>query len=361
MTLIVVEDDAILRTVPVILDPDAEAARVQAVTDFYRFDVPDFLGWRDSLRARIPGLYPAKVVFAKDQADLRSKIAEADGVIVESLTIGEPELAAAKRLKSVLRFGSLPTTVDVNACARRKIAVDVQRRRVNVAVAEHALLMMLALAKRLTETTNIVEEKTLRDHGWDPTPFDRRYTGNSNFARITGLKMLNGATLGILGLGEIGREIASRAAAFGMRILYHQRNRVSAAEEWALNATYCPLKELLGQSDFFSVNVPLNGATRGMIGAEALGQLKPGAIVVNVARAEIIDRDALLAALDSGCIGGFGLDVGYEEPTKPGDKLLSYKSVLLTPHTAIAGRDNGIADMEEMYGKMWRAISHPRD
>jgi phosphoglycerate dehydrogenase-like enzyme len=359
MTLIVVEDDAILRTVPVILDPQAEEARAQAVAEFYRHDVPDFFAWRESLRARIPGLYPAKVVFALDQQDLRAKMEEADGVIVESLTVGEPELAAAKRLKNVLKFGALPTNIDVAACARRGIAVDVQRRRVNVAVAEHALLLMLALAKRLPETAGVVEETALREKGWDPSPFDRRYTGNSNFARITGLRMLSGATLGILGLGEIGREIASRAAAFGMRVLYYQRNRAPAMEEWALGARHCPLPELLAQSDFFSVNVPLNKSTRGMIDEAALAQLKPGCIVVNVARAEIIDRDALIAALDSRRIGGFGLDVGYEEPTKPGDRLLSYDNVLLTPHTAIAGRDNGIADMEEMYGKMWRAIVSP--
>ena len=359
MTLIVVEDDAILRTVPVILDADCEEARAKAVAEFYRHDVPDFYGWRDRLRARIPGLYPAKIVFADDQADLRAKIGDAEGVIVESLSVGEPELAAAKRLKSVLRFGHLPGNVDVTACARHGVVVDVQRRRVNVAVAEHALLLMLALAKRLPETAGIVTEAELRENGWDPTPYDRRYTGNSNFARITGLKMLSGATLGILGLGEIGREIARRAAAFGMRILYHQRNRIPAVEEWSMNATYCPLPELLARSDFFSVNVPLTKATRGMIDAAALAHLKPGCIVVDVARAEIIDRDALLAALDSGRIGGFGLDVGYEEPTKPDDKLLSYPNVLLTPHTAIAGRDNGIADMEEMYGKMWRAIVSP--
>src|SRR5207248_3562684 len=124
---------------------------------------------------RIPGLFPAKVVFAMDQDDLRAKIAEADGVIIESLAIGEPELAAAKRLKSVLRFGSLPSNIDVTACAKRGIAVDVQRRHVNVAVAEHALAMMLALAKRLPDTDGIVEESALRAAGWDPTPFDRRY------------------------------------------------------------------------------------------------------------------------------------------------------------------------------------------
>src|SRR5437879_5636341 len=156
MTLIVVEDDAILKTVPVIIDPDVEPAREQAVFDFYRFDVPDFEGWRAKLRGRIPGLFPAKVVFAKDQDDLRAKIADADGVIVESLTVGEPELERAKRLKSVFKFGFLAPNIDVTACAKRKIAVDVQRRRVNVAVAEHALTLMLALAKRLPETENVV-------------------------------------------------------------------------------------------------------------------------------------------------------------------------------------------------------------
>jgi phosphoglycerate dehydrogenase-like enzyme len=145
-----------------------------------------------------------------------------------------------------------------------------------------------------------------------------------------------------------------------MKIVYYQRNRIPATEEWVLGASYAPLDEVLARSDFFSVNVPMTPATRGMIGAKELGKLKPGAIVINVARAEIIDRAALLAALDQRRIGGFGLDVGYDEPAKPDDRLLGYDNVLLTPHTAIAGRDNGLADMEEMYGKIWRAITIPR-
>ena len=92
------------------------------------------------------------------------------------------------------------------------IPVNIQKRRVNVAVAEHALTLMLALAKRLPETAGVVEEASLRAAGWDPTPFDRRYTGNSNFARIPGLKMLSGATLGILGLGKLGARAAGPGA-----------------------------------------------------------------------------------------------------------------------------------------------------
>ena len=91
----------------------------------------------------------------------------------------------------------------------------------------------------------MVEEERLRLAGFNIKPFDRRYSGNSNFARVTGLKTLNGATFGVIGLGEIGREVASRAQAFGMKVLYHQRHQLAPVDEWVLGATYCSLEELL--------------------------------------------------------------------------------------------------------------------
>src|SRR6185437_2305279 len=120
-----------------------------------------------------------------------------------------------------------------------------------------------------------VTEAALRQAGYDPTPFDRRYTGNSNFARIRGLRTLSGAVLGIVGMGEIGREIAARAAAFGMTVLYYQRHRIDPVEEAALKARYVALDELMAQADFVTPALPLDASTRGLIGPAHMRRMKP--------------------------------------------------------------------------------------
>jgi phosphoglycerate dehydrogenase-like enzyme len=114
---------------------------------------------------------------------------------------------------------------------------------------------------------------------------------------------------------------------------------------------------VLADADYVSVNLPVTPETRGLIDAGVLAMMKPGAVLVNVARAELVEREALLAALDSGRLGGFALDVGYTEPTAPDDPLLGRPNVLLTPHTAVANRWNALYDMEEMYAKLWRAVT----
>lgn len=354
--LVLVEEDAVLRSVRVVLDPDTPEEQRRAVADWYSFDEPDFDGWLKRVRQQIPGLYPAKILFVKDEADLAAKIGGADALVVESFAVGEAELAGATRLKIVQKFGGLAGNVDVAACLKRGIAVEVQRRRVNVAVAEQAMALMLALAKRVCALNGVVTERALREAGYDPTPFDRRYTGNSNFARIRGLKTLASSVLGIVGMGEIGREIAARAAAFGMTVLYHQRNRINPLEEIALKARYAGLDALMAEADFITPALPLNPSTRGLIGRAQLQRMKPGAMLVNVARGELVDHDALIEALESGLLGGFALDVGYKEPTPPDERLLAFKdrNVILMPHTAPAERQNNLNDLEEMCLKLWR-------
>ena len=156
MFRILVEDDPYLRIVPTILDPDAPEDHRKAITDFLAHDVPDFAEWCRKLRQAVPGLYPAKIELAFGQDDLRDKLPHADGLIVEGLHIGEVELAAAPRLAIVQKFGTILSNIDVAACAKRQISVSIQRRRVNIAVAEHAFTLMIALAKRLIETAGLV-------------------------------------------------------------------------------------------------------------------------------------------------------------------------------------------------------------
>jgi phosphoglycerate dehydrogenase-like enzyme len=302
-------------------------------------------------------LFPANVVMPEDDDEFRRELTDANAVIVERMPFGPAELDIAKRLKVVQKFGHIVSNIDVVACHARGVAVEVQRRRINIAVAEHAFALMIALSRRLNQLNGVIDSKRLHDAGYDTRPFDRRYVVNSNYARISGLTPMNGAVFGAIGLGEIGREVASRSSAFGMTILYHQRSRMPAVEETALGAAYVSLDELLARSDYVSIHLPINASTRGLIDRTALRRMKPGAILVNIARPDIIDRAALIEALDEGRLGGFGLDVGYEEPGRPDEPLLRYKNVILTPHTAPGSRQSVIKDVEEMCFKMWRRLT----
>jgi lactate dehydrogenase-like 2-hydroxyacid dehydrogenase len=144
-----------------------------------------------------------------------------------------------------------------------------------------------------------------------------------------------------------------------MTTLYHQRRPLSAGDEQALSARYAALAELMGQADYIVVQLPLNAQTRGIVGAELLNGVKPGAFLINCARAELVDRAALVTALEGGRLGGLALDVGYDEPARSDDPLLAFRgrpNVILMPHTAIAARENALADLERLCLNLSRAL-----
>ena len=143
-----------------------------------------------------------------------------------------------------------------------------------------------------------------------------------------------------------------------MRMLYHQRNRLSEAEEQELGVEYVSFEELLAQSDWVSIQLPITPSTRNLFDRTRLAQMKPGAFLINTARAEIVDRDAVIEALRSGHLGGFALDPLYEEPGNPDDELLSFENVILTPHTAAQPRFNALNDLEEIILRLARAIGY---
>jgi len=359
MTRIIIEEDHFLKIIPVVLDPATAEEHCGAVADFFAHDVPDFLAWCSRLRQRLPGLYPAEVVFAADETDLARKINDADGIVVEGFRIDDAILSAASRLAVVHKFGTITGNIDLVACARRGIAVPTLRRMVNVAVAEQAFALMLALAKRIGEFNGVVEEAALLQRGLRIRPRQSRHIGYSNFAGITGLKTMLGATLGIIGFGEVGREVARRARAFEMDVVYFQRTRLASSIEEEFGARYMPLHNLMARADYIQVQLPSNDQTRGLIGRDALARIKPGAVLIDVARPELIDRDALVGALDSGRLGGLGLDVLYTEPCDPAEPLLRYRdrNVILLPHTAVASRANALHDVETLCVNLWRGIT----
>lgn len=348
MPKIVAEDDVIIRTAQVILDPNADAERYAAIADYYHVDVPEFDDWVNKIRTSIPKLYPAACEMHADRESFHAALANADGVICESFTIGEAELAAAPNLKVIQKFGTDMRNIDLEACARHGVAVYALRRRVNIAVAEHAFAMMLSMAKKLCLINHRIDEASLHEIGFAARMHDTRHAAAANWGRVDGLGTLFGSTVGCLGLGEIGREVASRATAFGANVLYHQRNKLPDDINGPLGAIYCGFEELLERSDYVSIHLPNNDTTRGMIDASAFARMKDGAFLINISRAAIIDRDALMDVLKSDRLGGVALDVHYEEPAAPDEPLKNYPKALLTPHSAVASRLNAAADMEDL-------------
>ncbi|OQE24695.1 hypothetical protein PENSTE_c007G05923 [Penicillium steckii] len=200
--------------------------------------------------------------------------------------------------------------IDVSACSQKNIAVSSTPVAVNNATADVGIFLMIGALRQA-----YVPQAALRAGQWH---------GQTTLGRDPQNKVL-----GILGMGGIGREMATRAKAFGMKIQYHNRSRLSP--ELENGATYVSFDELLANSDVFSLNLALNASTRHIIGAPEFAKMKDGVVVVNTARGALIDEKALVAAIDSGKVGSAGLDVYEEEPKiEPG--LVSNPRVMLLPH-----------------------------
>jgi phosphoglycerate dehydrogenase-like enzyme len=350
--IIVVEDNNVLRLLEVLFEAQLPGERLAALDDYFAHDSVDLLLWRDSVRLRAPGLFPSTLKFVSEQHELRSSLRDADAVVVEGLEIGDVELGAAKSLKVVCKFGTVTDNINLAACEHRGVRVETVRRRTNIAVAEHSLALMLALIKKITTLNGCVTVERINAPGRSYRPYDTRHVGHNNYARQGGLRNLAGLTVGILGMGEIGREVALRARAFGLRVIYHQRRRLSPADESALAASYCALPELFSAANIVTLHLPLTRETRGLIGGELLGCMKPGSFLINTSRAQIIDRRALIDALKSGGLDGAALDVQYDEPVRSDDPLLGFENVLLTPHVAGGSRTNLTEDVEEVVLKV---------
>jgi phosphoglycerate dehydrogenase-like enzyme len=354
---ILVEDDAFTRLFSVILDPHCPPDRVDAFADFMAHDAPDFGGWLAALRRDAGHLYPATVILAKSEQDMRDHLGQSHVLVVESFRVGQADVERAGDLRIVQKFGTTLRNIDASACRGRGIKVLTIRRRANIACAEHVFALILTLARRLNELDGVASTERLAAAGHPFRPYERRHSPGGNFGRFAGLTSLYESTIGIIGLGEIGREIALRARAFGMRILYHQRTRATPDEEAALGALYVPLPELLAASDWIVPQIPGSAATAGFLGREELALLRPTAHIVNISNPNLIDRDSLLEALRERRFAGFALDPLYQEPMPPDDALFAFKNVVLSPHLAGSPRQNALADFREMITTMAKELA----
>jgi phosphoglycerate dehydrogenase-like enzyme len=356
--LVVIEDDPFLRFAALVLDPTTSQERYRAFADFFAHDVPDLDGYCARVRSGAGAFFPAEAKLVETPEEMHENLPAARALIVESFRVGPDELTVAPNLVAVQKYGTLTRNINLAACAQRGVKVLTLRRRANIGCAEVAILLMLTLAKKLNRLAGRISPEELAAEGYGLyRPFDRRHTPNSNWGRIPGIRMLFGTTLGIIGLGEIGREIALRAAAFGMRTLYYQRTALPADEERQLQVTYAGLDQLLAESDWVVPQLPGGTATRHFIDRDRLARMKAGACLVNIAQADIVDRVALIAALQSGRLGGFALDPQYEAPGRADDELKRFKNVVLSPHLGGSPRFNALDDIEDLVTGLARAIA----
>jgi phosphogluconate 2-dehydrogenase len=245
--------------------------------------------------------------------------------------VGERELSAAPHVRLIQRYGGREDGIDLSAATGAGVAVAVMPLRGCIAVAECAMTLVLALSKQLVRAHELTVSGAYRDRGLVPEMTGQRKHA-FQWMGIEGLFELSGRTLGVVGFGEIGTEVARRAQAFGMEVVYTKRTPLPEALESRLEATWKPLEELLACSDVVVVAAPHTAETERMIGVPQLAAMRRSAILVNVSRGGLIDEDALVTALREHRIAGAGLDVFVQEPVPFDHPLLSLGNVILTPH-----------------------------
>ena len=246
---------------------------------------------------------------------------------------------AAPKLRLVQLLSAGYDAVDIEAARRAKVPVSNNGGANAISVAEHAVMLMLTVARRVVWQHANVSGGRWRGNGPPPVMYE-----------------VYDKTLGIIGLGNIGRKVARRAQAFGMKVEYYDIKRLTEDEEDALGVKFRLLRELLRRSDFVSLHVPLNASTKHMIGAAELALLKPSAILVNTSRGPVIDEAALAKALEAKKFFGAGLDVFDEEPPPSNNPLFKLDNVVLTAHFAGPTSDNHLARFRNAFDNVERMI-----
>jgi phosphoglycerate dehydrogenase-like enzyme len=263
--------------------------------------------------------YDVALIPHEDRDGLRIALATADALVTRRVDVSEALLEGTRSLKLIQQVGTGTDRIDLAAAARCGVAVANTPGAPSPAVVEHAFLLILAALRNLP-----AQLAAMRAGGWSgPDVWEGRELG--------------GSTLGVLGYGVIGRSIADRALAFGARVIVTTRTRPA---EPIAGVSFVGLDVLLRESDVLVLAPALTPETRGLISREAIAAMKPGAILVNIARGAVVDEAALLDALQTGHLGAAALDAFVEEPLPADSPFRFLPSVIATPHTAGSSRQS---------------------
>jgi phosphoglycerate dehydrogenase-like enzyme len=255
--------------------------------------------------------------------------------------IGKELIKPAKKLKLIQRLGAGYDNVDLAAAKAHGVPVANIPGANSVAVAEHAVMLMIALLKRLAESHN-----TMAAGEWRMTEL-----------LFKGMYELWGKTVGIVGLGHIGKALAQRLTGFEVTTLYNDILDFPPELEKKLNVKKVPFEQLLAESDIVTMHVPLTNLTRDMMSKKQFNMMKSTALFLNTARGEVVDEAALAEALNSGTIAGAAIDVFKEEPPRPDSPLLKADNILLTPHTAGVTREVSMRFITESFANLKRVAA----
>ncbi len=252
--------------------------------------------------------------------ELSKHVGDLDAIIIRSATkVRKDMIDAAKNLKAIGRAGVGLDNVDVEYAKSKGIKVINTPGATSISVAELTIGLILAVMRKIAYA-----DREMRKGSWPKK-------------KCKGIEMY-GKTLGIIGIGRIGREVAKRAKAFGMRIVYYDVYRPDENTEKELGLEYRDLDTLISEADVITLHVPLVPETKHLINAERISKMKDGAIIINAARGGIVDEDALYDALKSGKLYGAALDVYENEPLKE-SKLFELDNVVLTPHIGAQAKE----------------------
>ena len=246
------------------------------------------------------------------------KLAEVEVLLIRSKTkVTKEYLDGAPKLRLVIRGGVGLDNVDLDACKARGIEVKNTPRASSVAVAELAMALMLAVPNRLIEA-----HESMKEGKWLKKELKRTE--------------LYGKTLGILGVGLIGTEVARRAVAFGMRVVAHDTYVLNHALAEVIETD----EEVFSQADYISMHLPLTPETKGIINKESIARMKKGVIIVNTARGKLIVEEDMVEALKSGHVRAYATDVWFSDPPDPNCPLLKAPNVIMAPHIGASSKEN---------------------
>jgi len=261
-----------------------------------------------------------------DPAQLAESCREIEGLMATGVRVSEDVVAQAPRLRAVANVGVGYDNIDVAACTRRRIPVTNTPDVLTETTADLAFALLMAAPRRLVEC-----DRYVREGQWQSSKWELLWGSD-----------IHGKTLGVYGLGRIGKAVVRRARGFSMRVIYYDVVRPAPALEEELGAQFVDRETLLREADFLTLHVPLTPETHHLVGARELAMLKPTAFLINAARGKCVDEAALVEALQSKRLAGAGLDVFEHEPhVHP--ELLSLPNVVLAPHVGSATAQTRLA------------------
>ena len=287
------------------------------------------------IRSRLPPEFELRVRMGSETVE--DVLPNADFFLVATTPLPASIFERSNHLRLIQHQGVGYNKTDVRAAAARGIPVAICPAGTSIGVAEHVFLLILSLYKKL-----LIADLSVRRGEWlqwelRPDSFE-----------------IYGKTVGIIGLGRIGKEVALRSRVFGASLIYYDIQRAGKEAEKCLNVQFVPVEECLTRADILTLHLPLTRATYHFIGSKELACMKPSAVLINTARGPLVDEAALVEALKTGALAGAGLDVFEDEPPAKDNPLFQLNNVVLTPHISAGTADALVAKMDACFANMLR-------